>query len=46
MKKYNHLSIEGLAKSVGFKSRSVFYPVFKKFVGETPAEYKKRHQVG
>lgn len=39
---YENLSVEGIAQSVGFKSRSVFYPVFKKFVGETPTEYKKR----
>lgn len=37
---YDNLSIEGIAKSVGFKSRTVFYPVFKKNVGQTPAEFK------
>jgi AraC-like DNA-binding protein len=41
---YDHLSIEGIAKSVGFKSRSVFYPVFKKIVGVTPTQFKKEAQ--
>lgn len=41
---FDHLSIEGIAQSVGFKSRSVFYPVFKKFVGVTPTEFKKNNQ--
>jgi len=39
---YDHLSIEGIAKSVGFKSRGVFYPVFKKITGDTPLEFKKK----
>ena len=39
---FQHLSIEGIATSAGFKSRSVFYPVFKKMVGMTPAEFKKQ----
>jgi AraC-like DNA-binding protein len=39
--KYNNLSVDGIARSVGFKSRNVFYPVFRKFVGKTPSEYKK-----
>ncbi len=38
---YNHLSIEGIAKSVGFNSKSVFNPAFKKITGLTPVEYKK-----
>lgn len=38
---YDHLSVEGIAKSVGFNSRNVFYPVFKKFCDMTPAEYKQ-----
>jgi AraC-like DNA-binding protein len=45
---FDNLSIEGIAKSVGFKSRNVFYPVFKKFVGQTPAEFKlnNRNTIG
>jgi AraC-like DNA-binding protein len=38
---YDNLSIEGLAKGVGFNSKSVFNPAFKRFTGKTPAEYKK-----
>ena len=41
---YNNLSIEGIAKSCGYKSRNVFYPVFKKFEGITPMEFKKKLQ--
>ncbi len=40
----NHLSIEGIAKSCGYKSRNVFYPLFKKSTGLTPLEYKTHHQ--
>jgi AraC-like DNA-binding protein len=43
-KSYDNLSIEGIAKSCGYKSRNVFYPVFKKFEGITPLEYKKKNQ--
>lgn len=32
-------SIEGLAKDVGFKSKTSFYRSFKEFTGETPANY-------
>lgn len=38
---FDNLSIEGLAKSVGFNSKSVFNPAFKKLLGKTPAEFKK-----
>jgi AraC-like DNA-binding protein len=40
---YDNLSIEGIAKSCGYKSRNVFYPVFKKMEGITPMEYKKKY---
>jgi len=43
--KYDNLSIEGIANSVGFKARNVFYPVFKKIVGQTPHEYKKGSKI-
>jgi AraC-like DNA-binding protein len=42
--KYDNLSIEGIAKSVGFKTRNVFYPIFKSNVGLTPLMYKKSMQ--
>ncbi len=41
---YDNLSIEGLAKEVGFNSKSVFNPAFKKLTGKTPAEFKKAHR--
>lgn len=34
-------SIETIAQSVGFKSRSVFNPVFKRIVGKTPSQFRK-----
>jgi len=40
--KYNYLSIEGIARTVGFNSKSVFNPVFKKITGLTPSNYKKK----
>lgn len=42
--KFNKLSIEGIAKSCGYKSRNVFYPIFKKLEGITPLEYKNKVQ--
>jgi AraC-like DNA-binding protein len=36
----NHLSIEGIGLNSGFKSRSVFYSVFKKMEGKTPAAFR------
>jgi len=38
------LSIEGIAQNVGFKTRHVFYPVFKKTTGLTPAAFKKKYK--
>lgn len=38
---YKHLSIEGIAKSVGFNSKSVFNPLFKKKYGVTPSNFRK-----
>lgn len=38
---FDNLSIEGLAKGVGFNSKSVFNPAFKIHTGKTPVEYKK-----
>ncbi len=42
--KYNHLSIEGIAQTVGFNSKSVFNPIFKKITGVTPSEFRKNKQ--
>lgn len=40
---YDNLSIEGIAISCGFNSKSVFNPAFKKYTGLTPTEFKKQH---
>jgi len=37
--KYQSYSIEGIATSVGFKTKSVFNISFKKFTGVTPSYY-------
>lgn len=36
------LSIEGMAKELGFKSKSTFYKYFKKTEGTTPTKYQQR----
>ena len=38
----DHLSIEGIALEVGFKSRSSFYTAFVNSYGDTPSNYRKR----
>lgn len=38
---YGHYTIEGIATSVGFKSRSNFVTVFKSITGLTPSEYQR-----
>ena len=38
--KYEHLSMESIAYSVGFKSTATFYRVFKIKTGKTPMELK------
>lgn len=38
---YGHLSLEAIANSVGFKSRSSFVTAFKRFTGLTPSEYQR-----
>ncbi len=40
-KNFGHLTIEAVAASVGFKSRTTFVATFKKITGLTPSEYQK-----
>lgn len=41
---YGNLTIEGIANSVGYKSRSNFAAVFKDIVGLTPSAFQKMHR--
>nr|WP_321410984.1 AraC family transcriptional regulator [uncultured Carboxylicivirga sp.] len=41
-KEKDHLSIEGIAIEVGFKSRSSFYTAFVNSNGDTPSNYRNR----
>src|SRR5574343_127856 len=38
---FNHYSIEGISKHVGFSSISSFNTLFKQFTGLTPSQFKK-----
>lgn len=38
----SHFTIEAIAEEAGFKSRSVFYNVFKKEMGMTPAHFRNQ----
>ena len=41
-KEYGHYSILGIAFESGFKSKTTFNTVFKKFTGQTPSSYQKQ----
>ena len=38
--KSNHLSIEGIGTSSGFKSRSAMYEAFKRKLGKSPGHFR------
>lgn len=40
-KEYNNYTIMGIALESGFKSKSTFNAVFKKFTGQTPSSFKR-----
>lgn len=40
-KEFGHLSLQGIAETVGFKSRTTFIAAFKQFVGMLPSAYRK-----
>ena len=40
--KYSIYSMDGISRMVGYKSKSTFYENFKKQIGMTPNEFKKR----
>jgi AraC-like DNA-binding protein/positive regulator of sigma E activity len=40
--KYDHFTIEGIARESGFRSKSTFNTTFKSIIGLTPSAYKKR----
>jgi AraC-like DNA-binding protein len=42
--KNNHFTLLGIAKDVGFNSKSSFYVIFKKLKGMTPAQFKNELQ--
>jgi len=44
-KKHKQLSIMGIAKSVGFNSKSTFNTLFKKSTGLTPSQFIKENQL-
>jgi two-component system response regulator YesN len=37
-------SISAIAEATGFESVSYFSTVFRKLTGESPSEYRKRHE--
>lgn len=44
-RKYGNYTIEGIASSVGFKSRTNFMAAFKKQTGLTPTQYRKQASI-
>lgn len=43
-KRYTNETIEEISAAVGFSNRQSFYAAFYRIMGETPNNYRKRHQ--
>ena len=43
---YGSYTIEGIARSVGYKSRSNFITIFKSIIGLTPSAFQKMYRDG
>lgn len=41
---FNYYTLEAISLEAGFKSKSSFNSIFKKYIGITPSQYKKREQ--
>lgn len=39
---FNHLTVEAIGQSVGFKSKSAFYNAFKKHTGQSPSAFMRQ----
>ena len=46
MRHYGGLTIEAIGQSLGFKSRTNFTAIFKRFTGMTPAAYQRMARNG
>ncbi|MCK5169659.1 MAG: helix-turn-helix transcriptional regulator [Bacteroidales bacterium] len=42
---YENLSVEGIATTVGFNSKSSFHSAFKNFLAVTPSQYQKSQKI-